>query len=111
MRRVLFTMLLAFALGAGGVANAAATLACPMQTGASAAHDCCDENGAPAQQDDNKMAGCFVGMACRTAPALTSVPAPIAAPLAALPAGYIELSQLAPASGPLQDLFRPPRTI
>lgn len=115
MRRVLFTLFLAFALGVGGVANAAAAQDCPMEQGQSAGgmHDCCDdEGGAPVQGDeDSKMAGCAVGMSCRTVTAIAPLPSPNALLFATVPASFIELSQPPPPSGPLQELFRPPRAI
>ena len=115
MRRVLFTVFAAFALGLGGVTNAAAAQHCPMQQGQTAGgmHDCCDdEGGAPVQDDDGgKMTGCAVGMPCRTATAITPLPSPSALQFAAISATYMELGQPPPPSGPLQDLFRPPRAI
>lgn len=113
MRRVLFTLFAALALGLGGVTNAAAAQDCPMQQGQSAGgmHDCCDdEGGAPAQDDDSgKMAGCAVGMSCRTATAVAPLPSPSALLFSAISASYVEWGQPPPPSGPLQDLFRPPR--
>lgn len=115
MRRVLFTLFAAFALGLGGVTNAAAAQDCPMQQGQSAGgmHDCCDdEGGAPAQDDDSgKMAGCAVGMSCRTTTAIAPLPSPSALLFSAISASYVEWGQPPPPSGPLQDLFRPPRAI
>jgi hypothetical protein len=115
MRRVLFTLFAAFALGLGGVTNAAAAQDCPIEQGQSAGglHDCCDdEGGAPAQDDDGgKMAGCAVGMSCRTATAIATPPSPSALLFAAISASYLELGQPSPPSGPLQQLFRPPRAI
>jgi hypothetical protein len=115
MRRVLFTLFLAFALGVGGVTNAAAAQDCPMEQGQSAGgmHDCCDDQGgAPVQDDeDSKMAGCAVGMSCRTVTAIAPLPSPNALRFAAISASFIALSQPPPPSGPLQELFRPPRAI
>ena len=115
MRRVLFTLFAAFALALGGVTNAAAAQDCPMQQGQSASgmHDCCDdEGGAPIQDDDGgKMTSCAVGMSCRTITAIAPLPSPSALLFAALSVSYVELGQPPPPSGPLQDLFRPPRAL
>ncbi len=104
---------MAFALAAGGVANAAAAPACPMQMSSSAsAHDCCDENGAPSDDDgSDEMRGCMVGMACRSAPAVAPTLAPLLLPSAAVRVSRPILGEPAAPSGPLQQLFRPPRAI
>lgn len=115
MRRMWLTVLTAFALVASGVANAQAAPLCPMQAAASgAAHDCCDDEGpmgAPNEDSSEKMTGCVVGMACRTAPAVAPALAPMRMPATALIISESILGEQAPPGGPLQELFRPPRTI
>jgi len=114
MRRVLFTLFVAFALALGGVTNAAAAQDCPMQQAQSAAgvHDCCDDEGGAPVQDDGagKMVGCAVGMACRTVTAVAPSPAPNLLAPTFISASYRALSQPPPPNGPLQELFRPPRS-
>jgi hypothetical protein len=115
MRRFWLTLLTAFALAASGFASAMAAEACPMMQGAAiqAEHDCCPDNGAqkdqPKQQHD--MDGCMMGMACRTAPAVAPTFAPIALPNATILLSGSVLREPAELSGPLQQLFRPPRSI
>lgn len=76
-------------------------------------HDCCPDEGGqkdqPQQQHD--MDGCMMGMACRTAPAVAPTLEPIALVNAAVIMSRPTLSEPAKPSGPLQQLFRPPRTI
>lgn len=116
MRRLWLSFLTALALAASGISTAMAAEACPMMQAATvqAAHDCCPDEGGgdqnqPQQQHD--MDGCMMGMACRTASAV----APTLAPIALSNATILMSSPLAiePAkpSRPLQQLFRPPRTI
>lgn len=116
MRRLWLSFLTAFALAASGISAAAAAQACPMlqAAAAQAAHDCCpDEAGGeqnqPQQQRD--MDGCMMGMACRIAPAVAPTLAPIALSNATILMSQPVLSEPANLSGPLQQLFRPPRTI
>jgi hypothetical protein len=119
MRRFWLTILLTIALGVGSVANAAAAHHCPMQQAGSMeqavvmAHDGCMDGapGAPGAPDQRDMDDCVMGMACRTAPTLQ-----LSVPLVVLRAIGVRLTQpieteAPPPSGPLQDLFRPPRTI
>lgn len=116
MRRLWLTFLTAFALAASGVSAAMAAEACPMPQAAAAQaqHDCCpDEGGAdknqPQQQHD--VDGCMMGMACRTAPAVAPTLAPVALSNATILMLRPILSEPAKPSGPVQQLFRPPRTI
>ncbi len=117
MRRLWLTFLTVFALAASGLASAMAAEACPMMqaTAAQAEHDCCpDEGGASKdqpQQQQHDMDGCMMGMACRTAPAVTPSPAPIALPNMAILLSGSVMREPAELSGPLQQLFRPPRSI
>jgi hypothetical protein len=81
---------------------------------AAAAHDCCPDAGGadkhqPQQQHD--MDGCMMGMACRTAPVVAPTLAPIALTNATFLVSQPILSEPAIPSGPLQQLFRPPRSI
>jgi hypothetical protein len=116
MRRFWLTLLTAFALAAGGISTAMAAEACPMLEAAAVQtqHDCCpDEGGAdknqPTQQHD--MDGCMMGMACRTAPAVAPSVAPISLPNATILTSVPVAHEPANLSGPLQQLFRPPRSI
>ena len=114
MRRLWLTFITAFALAAGGVANASAT-ACPMEQGQVAAaptHDCCPDNHPADHQtpQNHNMDGCLMGAACGAVHAIAPATA------SGLVARTVALKQplvnevRAPA-GPLQDLFRPPRSI
>ena len=114
VRHVLLTLLAAFALAASGLAPASA-FACPMAAAAAAAaHDCCPDEGGgdknqPLEQHDKD--GCMMGMACRTAPAVAPSVAPIALSNATILMSAPAASEPANLSGPLQQLFRPPRSI
>jgi len=114
VRHVLLTLLVAFALTASGLVSASA-FACPMAVEAAAsAHDCCpDDGGADKNQPQQRhdMDGCMTGMSCRTAPAVAPTFAPIALPNATLRLSQPISSEPANLNGPLQQLFRPPRTI
>ncbi len=115
MRRAWLTLLTAFALVASGISAATAAENCPMQQAAAVQtqHDCCPDQGGdknqPVQQHD--MDGCMMGMACRTAPAVAPTFAPISLPNATILMASPMLREPAELSGPLQQLFRPPRTI
>lgn len=117
MRQLWLTFLTAFALAASGVSAAIAAEACPMLEAAAvqAQHDCCPDDGGPdknqPQQQQHDMDGCMMGMACRTAPAVAPTLAPIALTNATILMSRPIASEPAKASGPLQNLFRPPRTI
>lgn len=118
MRRIWLTLLTAFALAASGASPA---MACPMDAVASAAfaqasaHDCCPDGDRSdrrqGKQTQDQMDGCLMGMACRTAPAVAPTLAPIAQPNATIPMSAPAMSEPANLSGPLQELFRPPRTV
>lgn len=115
MRRAWLTLLTAFALVASGISAAAAAENCPMQQAEAVQtqHDCCpdrgDDKNQPVQQHD--MDGCVMGMACRTAPAVAPTFAPIALRNATILMSTPMVRGPAELSGPLQQLFRPPRTI
>lgn len=115
MRRLWLTFLTAFALVATGYSSALAAEACQMMQAAAVetAHDCCPDEGGqkdqPQQQHDTD--GCTMGMACRTAPAVAPTLAPIALSNATILMSQPVLSEPAKLSGPLQELFRPPRSI
>jgi hypothetical protein len=116
MRQLWLTLLTAFALSASGISTAMAAEACPMLQAAAVetAHDCCpDDAGAdknqPQQQHD--MDGCMMGMGCRTAAAVAPTLAPISLSNATFLMSSPVRSEPANLSGPLQQLFRPPRTI
>lgn len=116
MRRLWLTFLTVFALAASGLASAMAAEACPMLQAAAAEgqHDCCpDEGGAPQNQPNQQhdMDGCMMGMACRTAPAVAPSLAPIALTDTAILLSGAVTRQPAELSGPLQQLFRPPRSV
>lgn len=116
VRHALLTLIVAFAMAASGLASASA-FDCPMAAAAAqsaSAHDCCPDEGGdknqPAQQQHD-MDGCMMGMACRAAPAVAPTIAPIALPNALILTSAPALSEPANLSGPLQQLFRPPRSI
>lgn len=117
MRRFWLTILTAFAFLAGGLTPAMAMSDCPMMAEAaqvSAAHDCCPDEQKPAGDQDQQrhdMDGCVMGMACRTAAAVAPTVAPIALPVRALLLDAPVLDAPPAAAGPLQELFRPPRSI
>jgi hypothetical protein len=113
MRRLWLTLMLSFALVAGGLASAGAAFACPSQAPA-AAHDCCPDQGSSNhgnQSDEQGMTACAFMQLCRTAPAVAPEAAPVqlAAPafVLAAPSGADSVLVAAAADG----LFRPPRTI
>lgn len=85
------------------------------QTVAQTEHDCCPDEDSkqeqPEQQQQHDMDGCLMGMACRTGPAVAPTFAPIALPKAAILMSAPLMNEPAELSGPLQQLFRPPRTI
>jgi len=116
MRRVWLTLLTAFALSASGISAAMAAESCPMQQAEAAQgqHDCCpDQAGQKNQPADQQhdMDGCMMGMACRTAPAVAPTFAPMSLPTATIRMAASMLREPAELNGPLQQLFRPPRTI
>lgn len=116
MRRLWLTLLTAFALSASGVSAAMGGEACPMLQAAAAEanHDCCpDEGGGDKNQPQrqHEMDGCMMGMSCRGAPAVAPSFAPIALSNATILLPALVAIEPAKASGPLQQLFRPPRTI
>ncbi|MGE0045140.1 MAG: hypothetical protein AB7T08_05215 [Hyphomonadaceae bacterium] len=117
MRRFWLTLLTAFAFLAGALAPAMAMSDCPMMAEAAqvaAAHDCCPDEQKPAGDQDqprHDMDGCMMGMACRTVSAVTPTIAPTALPVSALVLDAPVVDAPAAASGPLQELFRPPRSI
>ncbi len=117
MRRFWLSVLMAFAFLAGGLSSAMAMSDCPMMAEAAqvaAAHDCCPDEQKPAGDQDeprHDMDGCMMGMACRTVSAVTPTIAPIALPVSALLVDAPVLDAPAAATGPLQELFRPPRSI
>jgi hypothetical protein len=116
MRRFWLTFLTAFALAASGVSTAMAVEDSPMMQAAvaEAEHDCCPDEGGGDQnqpeQQQHDMDGCAMGMACRTAPAVAPTLAPIALSNATILKSQPILSEPAKLSGPLQELFRPPRS-
>ncbi len=115
MRRFWLTILMAFALVAGGYANALAAQACPMEAPAAASHDCCPDGDrsqdVPADQNQKGMAGCVMGQACRTAPALTPTLAPIRLASVVIPVSQPVVVNPAPARAPLSKHWRPPRFV
>lgn len=79
-----------------------------------APHDCCpDETGTDKNQPvgQHEMNDCTMGIACRTTPAVTPTFAPISLLNATILMSEPRLSEPAKLSGPLQQLFRPPRSI
>lgn len=116
MRRVGLALITVFALVASGVSAAVAAQDCPMNRAApvaASAHDCCPDGAqkpADPGQEDHESDSCTIGMPCRTAAAVTPSLAPVALPTVVLALGAPLLGEPAPPSGPLQELFRPPRT-
>ena len=112
MRHVLLTLLVVFALAANGLAPASA-FACPMAVEfAAAAHDCCpDEGGDKNRPQQHNIDSCIMGIACRTAPAIAPTFAPISLSNATILTSTPTVREPADRSAPLQQLFRPPRTI
>jgi hypothetical protein len=115
MVRVWLALSLAFALATGGIASAATE--CPMERAAAVSvHDCCPDSavadhGQPQPGQKQKADGCQFGMACRTAQAMAPALASIALSQPGLRLAQPITSEAAKPSGPLQQLFRPPRTI
>jgi hypothetical protein len=116
MARVWLALILAFALATGGVASAFAA-ECPMeQAQVVSVHDCCPDNaggshGQPQQDQRQRSDACLFGMACRTAPAMAPTFASIVLSQPGIRVAQPIASEPAKPSGPLQQLFRPPRTI
>jgi hypothetical protein len=109
MRRVLFTLLVAFTIVAGGFASTSAALACPMQQ---AAHACCPDEGAPSQDgpaSQHDMDGCLGGSACRITVAPSPLPQQVVGPVVTIDAASPALVRGAPSQGLLQECWRPPR--
>lgn len=114
MRRFWLTVLMAFAFLAGGFSPAMAIGDCPMLAEVAAAHDCCPDEQKPAGGQDQQrhdMDGCKMGMACRAGATVTPAIAPIRLPAAALLFDAHVLDTPPAVGGPLEELFRPPRTI
>lgn len=114
MRSFWLTLLLAFALVAGGLATAGMAAACPMET-AAAAHDCCPDDAPPAPlepADDGKDAGdCAVAQLCRTATILAPEPGPAHPAMIPIAAGDARVRDVLPAPAPLAECWRPPRPL
>lgn len=116
MARVWLALIVAFALATGGIASAFAA-ECPMERAqAVSVHDCCPDSaganhGQPQQDQKQKSDACMFGMACRTAPAMAPTFASIVLSQPAIRMAQPIASEPAQPSGPLQQLFRPPRTI
>lgn len=116
MARVWLVLILAIALATGGIASAFAA-DCPMERSQTASvHDCCPDSagadhGGPRQDQKQKSDACLFGMACRTAPAMAPTLASIALSQRGIRMAQPIASEPAKPSGPLQQLFRPPRTI
>ncbi len=109
MHRFWLTLLMAFAMVTSGLSAAVAEPVCPMQSSASASHDCCDEQGdegGPVK----KMDGCMMGQTCRTPPTVMPTVEPLRLVLAAV---VIDLPIIQPAAATdarPNEFWRPPRT-
>lgn len=115
MRRIWLSLLLAFSLAIGGVANASAAQNCPFKSASAAAHDCCP-GGAMKKMTDTghhskKPVDCQLGQACRASVA-------VAASLPVLKSTLIEEPSPAPVAANAQPaptisfaFWRPPRTV
>lgn len=113
MARFWLTLIVAFALAASGTAQAFAAN-CPMQQAPTvASHACCPDaaKSNQSQQQKQKPDGCVFGMACRAPAAIEPTLAPVRLLSQAIVAPNARVGEPAPPSGPLQQLFRPPRTI
>ncbi|MBX9745581.1 MAG: hypothetical protein K2X34_01685 [Hyphomonadaceae bacterium] len=117
MRQVWLSALMVIALAASGVANAMSYVDCPLLAAAvgqasASSHDCCPDGAptAPGDQAPAKMTGCFVGQACRTAPAITPSLAPLRIIAPALRTKVALITDPALASRAPDAFWRPPRT-
>lgn len=118
MRQLGLSMLMVIALAVSGVANAMSFADCPMASAQAAGaavpgHDCCPDGapGAPGDETPTKMTGCFVGQACRTAPALVPKAAPLRVSAPPLQARLtLEWDPVLASRAP-DAFWRPPRTI
>jgi hypothetical protein len=115
VRLVLLTLLLSFALVAGGLASAGAAFACPMATPTAAAHDCCPDDGSNDKDQGNggeqSIMDCPFMQLCRTGPVIAPTVEPVR--VAAMTPIVLDAPRAmsAPVSAPDDGLFRPPRTI
>lgn len=111
MARAWITFILAIALSLGGAAQAFAAN-CPMQQAQTVAHACCPDaaKSSQGQHQRQKSDGCVFGMACRAPAAIEPTLAPVRLLAQVIVAPNARLGEPAPPSGPLQQLFRPPRT-
>lgn len=123
MRRLWLTILAIVALTASGFVSAVAAQSCPMLNGAASMQDCSSMdsmqmNGvqgapkkhAPASNSD-KMSGCYLGQACRSAPVVTPTLEPLRISVVAIVQPRLQIDTPAPATGSVRDFWRPPRSI
>jgi len=123
MRRIWFTILTIAALTVSGIASAVAAQSCPMLNAAASMQDCGSMDGmemrssknAPQKHmpasDADKMAGCYMGQACRSVPAITPTPASLRITPVAIQQLRLLIDTPAPATGAVRDCWRPPRSI
>jgi len=113
MRRVLLTLILAFAVAAGGFITVSAAAACPILNQAPA-HECCPDDQRPADDGDapgKSALDCALMQLCRAAPAVAIEAADLAAPIPVVMAEAAQLIPPAPRLAPLDGVFRPPRSL
>ncbi len=81
--------------------------------GADTSPRCAADGGRSGEQQPAKQKSdaCFLGMACRSAPAVAPALEPIQVTAVIVRLSQPILSEPAKPSGPLQQLFRPPRSI
>lgn len=116
MRHLLLTLLVAFAVGASGLASASVAVACPMEAPqVTTAHDCCPDDGAGDNKNgggeqDRSMTDCPFMQLCRTAPAVAPTDAPARPPIQYANLAMPALGPRPLTAAPQDGLFRPPRT-
>ena len=119
MRPVWVTLFVVFAFAASSVAGAAAMSACLMNAASPpvtmvSEHHCCPNNHGTNNKSapqNHKMDGCLIGMVCGSAPVVAPASQSIQLSSISFVLTRPILGEPAPPSGPLQELFRPPRTV
>jgi hypothetical protein len=123
MRRLWFTILTIIALAVSGFTSAVAAQSCPVLTGDKSMQDCGSTDGmqmsgmksAPQKQmpasNSDKMAGCYLGQACRSVPVVTPTLEPLRISLGVVMQPQLLINTPAPATGSVRDFWRPPRSI
>lgn len=123
MRRLWFTILTIVALAAGGFSAAMAAQSCPILNDVSSMEDCgsmdsmamngvknAPQKHLPTSKPD-KMAGCYLGQACRTVHVVTPALEPLRISHGVTMQPRVLIDTPAPATGAVRDFWRPPRSI